>query len=176
MIESIALPGLEGKVVVVIDAGDAQGPAICGSLIASGVTVVATGAAEMLPALLVDAGTGLPGELHYRALDAASPDGWTALAEWVAANTERVDGIVGSALPVDHAVIGLKGHLADHASVVTIGEAANPGIRSNSITLPGGRGPRPQDVGSAVAFLLSDLAMYIDGAMLPIGERPAALI
>ena len=176
MIEPIAVPGLAGKVVVVVDAAAGEGPTICASLAASGATVVATGAADRLPAELVDAGTGLPGVVHYRSLDPASDDSWGTLAQWIAANGGRVDGIVGAALAVDHGAIALKAQLAERASVVTIGAAANPGIRSNSVVLPGGRGPRPQDVGAAIAFLLSDLAAFVDGAVLPITERPAPLI
>lgn len=178
MIESIPLPGLTGKTVIVLDAGDAHGPAVCGSLIASGVTVIATGSSAEIPASLVDAGTGLPGELHYRAHD---PD-WTAVAEWIGTHTETIDGIVGASSTVGPAAEALASHLAAGASIVSVGPETggaagdSHSIRSNAIVLAGGRGSRAEDAGSAVAFLLSDLAELIDGALIPIGERPADAI
>ena len=180
MIESIPLPGLTGTTVVVLDAGDAHGPAVCGSLIASGVTVIATGSAAQIPASLVDAGTGLPGELHYRAI--SSDADWPAVAEWIGGHAEKVSGIVGPTGAVSAAADALASRLAASAAIVTVGPesepaaGARPGIRSNAITLAGGRGSRPEDAGAAVAFLLSELAERIDGARIPIGERPAAKI
>jgi hypothetical protein len=180
MIEPIALPGLTGKTVVVLDAGDAYGPAVCGSLIASGVIVIAIGADAELPASLVDAGTGLDGELHYRAL--ASHADWPALAEGIGAHAERVHGFVGSAAAVSAAADALASRVAPGAAMVTVGPdsepavGARPGIRSNAVVLSGGRGSRSEDAGSAVAYLLSDLAELVDGARIPVGERPANAI
>lgn len=180
MIESIPQPGLTGKTVVVLDAGEAHGPAVCGSLIASGVTVIATGAGAELPASLKDAGTGLDGELHYRAL--ASGADWAAVAEWIGTHAEKLHGIVGALEHVEPAAAALASHLAPGASIVTVDpqtapiSGPRPGIRSNAIVLAGGRGSRPEDAGNAVAFLLSDLAELVDGAVIPIGERPADAI
>jgi hypothetical protein len=180
MIASIPQPGLTGKTVVVLDAGDGHGPAVCGSLIASGVSVIATGSAAELPTPLVDAGTGLPGELHYRPL--ATPDAWTAVAEWIGAHAGKIHGIVGAPDLVTPAAAALASHLAASATIVAVGlETApiagpRPDIRSNAIVLAGGRGSRHEDAGNAVAFLLSDLAELVDGAVIPIGERPANAI
>jgi hypothetical protein len=177
MIESIALPGLSGKTVVVIDGGVDPGPAVCGSLIASGVIVIATGADAALPASLVDAGTGLDGELHYRQLT-----DWAAVAEWAGTHAEKLSGIVGAPDAVRAATQALATQLAPGAAVVTLatkrapGAAAGPGIRSHTVVGSGGRGSRPEDIGSAVAFLLSDLAELVDGAVIPVGERPADAI
>jgi NAD(P)-dependent dehydrogenase (short-subunit alcohol dehydrogenase family) len=177
MIESIPQPGLTGKTVVVLEAADAHGPAVCGSLLASGATVVATGRDTKLPAPLVDAGTGLPGELHYRPL--ISDGAWPAVAEWIGARTASVHGIVGPSDQVGAVAEALGSQLATGAAIVSVDlatvapAAARPGIRSSAVVLAGGRGSRPDNVGSAVAFLLSDLAELVDGAVIPIGERPA---
>jgi hypothetical protein len=177
MIDSIALPGLTGKTVVVIDAGDAHGPAVCGSLITSGVTVIALGADPGLPASLVDAGTGLDGELHYHQLT-----DWAAAAEWIGSHAERVFGIVGASGKVSAAAEALASQLVPGGAIVTVGPGsepavgARPGIRTNAVTLAGGRGSRHEDAGAAVAFLLSDLAELVDGALIPVGERPADAI
>ena len=178
MLEPIGLPGLVGKTVVVIDAGDDHGPAVCVSLLASGSTVIATGSASRLPPSLVDAGTGLPGELHYRPLDGTD---WADVAEWIGSHAGTLHGIVGSSDAVVHAAAALASVLVADASTVSVGlhssaTSSHPRIRSNAIVLAGGRGTRPEDAGSAIAFLLSDLAERIDGATIPIGERPAALI
>ncbi len=181
MIESIPQPGLTGKTLVVLDAAAAHGPAVCGSLLASGANVIATGSATGLPDPLVDAGTGLPGELHYRPLIA--DDAWPAVAEWIGANTESVHGVVGTPEHLPAAVEVLASQLAAAAVMVSVNlatvapavapAAAGPGIRSNAVVVAGGRGSRHEDVGAAVAFLLSDLAELVDGAVIPVGERPA---
>ena len=165
---------------MVLDAADAHGPAVCGSLLASGADVIATGSPAELPGSLVDAGTGLPGELHYRSL--ASADGWAAVAEWIGTHTDKVHAIVGTPSAVTPAAEALASNLAPGVSIVTIGDQTapisgpRPGIRSNAIVLAGGRGSRPEDAGNAVAFLVSDLAELVDGAVIPIGERPADAI
>lgn len=168
MIESIALPGLHGKTVVVLDAGDGHGPAVCGSLIASGVTVIGLGTGAELPASLVDAGTGLDGELHYHQLTE-----WAGAAEWIRGHADRVDGIVGDSDGVTAGTSALGGLLVAGACAVSIGAKAGPGIRSSAVLPAGGRGSRHEDVGAAVAFLISDLAELVDGAVIPVGERPA---
>lgn len=177
MIESIPQPGLTGKTVVVLDAAEAHGPAVCGSLLASGANVVATGSDTELPAPLVDAGTGLPGELHYRPL--VSDGAWLAVAEWIGANTDSVHGVVGPPGQLGAVAEALAPQLATGAAMVSLNlstvapAAARPGIRSNAVVLAGGRGSRPEDIGAATAFLLSDLAELVDGAVIPVGERPA---
>lgn len=178
MIESIPQPGLTGKTVVVLDAGDAHGPAVCGSLLASGANVIATGGPKELPASLVDAGTGLDGALHYRPL--ASAEAWGDVADWIGSHAEKLHGIVGAPEGVARAAEVLATRLAPGAGIVNVGPEASAGahlgIRSNAVVLAGGRGSRPEDAGNAVAFLLSDLAELVDGAVIPIGERPADAI
>jgi hypothetical protein len=174
MIESIPLPGLTGKTVVVLDAADGHGPAVCGSLIASGVTVIATGASAALPTELVDAGTGLDGELHYHQLT-----DWAATAEWIATHAEKISGIVGASGSVSDAAKALVSRLDAGAAIVTVGAEGEPaagggaGIRMNTVVLAGGRGSLPRDVGAVVALLFSNLTARVDGARIPVGERPA---
>lgn len=72
-----AIPGLEGRVIVVTGALGGQGIALCRTLGASGATVVATDLApEPTSELTAEVG---PGALHYASLDVGSESGWAAV-------------------------------------------------------------------------------------------------
>jgi 3alpha(or 20beta)-hydroxysteroid dehydrogenase len=80
---------LHGKVVVVTGAARGQGAAEVEALAAAGASVVAT---DVLP-FEGDAGT----HVVRRALDVTDADGWASLAEWIADQHGRVDGLVNNA-------------------------------------------------------------------------------
>jgi len=180
MIDPTPLPGLAEHTIVVIGAGSELGIATSLTLVASGVRVLAADDSATLPKGLVDAGTGLPGELHYRSLDASSGADWAALSDWIGEQSAGIHGIadVGSADQThEHdGLTTLAEHLLDGASVVRVGaaERAESSIRSNTVS------PHPDSaplaVAAAVAFLLSDLAEFCDGAVIPIRERPAPAV
>lgn len=181
MIDPTPLPGLAEHTVVLIGAGTALGKASALTLLASGATVLATANPLELPESLVDAGTGLPGELHYRSFDqsngTASADDATALSDWVGEQTPAVHGIViheGG----EEVIAALSAHLIDTSSVVLVGagqagalQPSNPttGIRTNIVD------PHPDSeplaVASAIAFLISEHAEFVDGAVVPIQKR-----
>jgi 3alpha(or 20beta)-hydroxysteroid dehydrogenase len=80
---------LHGKVVVVTGAARGQGAAEVEALAAAGASVVAT---DVLP-FEGDAGT----HVVRRELDVTDADGWASLAEWIADQHGRVDGLVNNA-------------------------------------------------------------------------------
>ncbi len=175
MIDPTPLPGLEEHTVIVIGAGTDLGVATAMTLLASGTRVLATDAAASLPAALVDAGTGLPGELHYKSLDVSSGADWSALSDWIGEQSAGVHGIADHASGSED--LGpLSAQLLEGASIVRVGAAAraDSSVRSNTVS------PHPDSeplaVAAAVAFLLSDLAEFCDGAVIPIRERPAPAI
>ncbi len=175
MIDPTPLPGLAEHTVVVIGAGSELGVATAVTLLASGTRVLATDSSPSLPEALVDAGTGLPGELHYRALDVSSTTDWAALSDWVGEQAAGVHGVADHASGNEDLAV-LSAHLLDGASVVRIGAVTRPesSIRSNTVT------PHPDSeplaVAAVVAFLLSDLGEFCGGAVIPIRERPAPAI
>ncbi len=180
MIDPTPLPGLAGHTVVVIGAGDAIGTATTLTLLASGATVLATDASTSLPASLVDAGTGLPGEVHYRPLDASSDADWSGLADWIGEQAAGVHGIADHAsgdLRPDHGhLAALVPHLLEGASIVRIGRAPTGGSSIRSSVVTHHADADPLAVAAAAAFLLSDLAEFIDGAVVPVEQRPAPAI
>lgn len=93
----IALPGLEGKIIVITGAGRGQGFAEAVALLASGSTVIATDLAEACPAPLAKAGDALPGTLVYAQLDIANEAEWIGLARYLKKTYKRVDGLVNNA-------------------------------------------------------------------------------
>jgi hypothetical protein len=175
MIDPTPLPGLAEHTIVVIGAGSEQGVATALTLLASGARVLATDSSSTLPESLVDAGTGLPGELHYKSLDVSSGTDWAALSDWIGEQTAGIHGIADHEAGHD-GLATLAAHVLDGASVVRIGAAARAesSIRSNTVT------PHPDSeplaVAAAVAFLLSDLGEFCDGAVIPIRERPAPAV
>lgn len=86
---SVAIPGLEGRTIVVTGAAGGQGEAEARLLAASGARVVATDVAE-----------GSPGDgISYRRLDVADEAGWAALAEELRSELggEPLRGLVNNA-------------------------------------------------------------------------------
>src|SRR5690242_12566188 len=75
-----------GKVVVVTGAAGGQGAAEARALAAEGATVIATDLHD-------DADVGVP----YRKLDVSRADDWRALADWLATEHGRLDGLVNNA-------------------------------------------------------------------------------
>ncbi len=175
MIDPTPLPGLAEHTVIVIGAGSELGTATAVTLLASGSRVLASDGSATLPASLVDAGTGLPGELHYKSLDVSSGADWSALSDWIGEQSAGVHGIADLGSGRED-LTPLSAHLLDGASIVRVGaaERADSSVRSNTVS------PRPDSeplaVAAAVAFLLSDLAEFCDGAVIPIRERPAPAI
>lgn len=96
MTESVrALPGLEGRVIVVTGALGGQGLALCQTLLASGATVVATDlASDPSPELSTDRA---PGSLHYVTLDVGSESGWAGVGEVVDGLDAGLHGLVNNA-------------------------------------------------------------------------------
>lgn len=80
---------LTGRVVVVTGAARGQGAAEVEALALAGATVVAT---DVLPFEGEPAGT-----VVRRHLDVTDPDGWTALAAWLASEHGHVDALVNNA-------------------------------------------------------------------------------
>lgn len=146
------LPGLEGRSVLVA----ADHAPLCLVLIASGATVLAVGPSETLPSELHDAGTGLPGSLHYRSRSV----GWPAVADWIGERHAGIHAAVVGDEPLDDA---LAPHLVDDAPVVSVGHAdAGAGPRCHRVTMA-----EPTEGSAAVvAFLLSDLARPVTRADL----------
>lgn len=175
MIDPTPLPGLAEHTVVVIGAGSDMGVATALTLVASGARVLATDGSASLPKSLVDAGTGLPGELHYKSLDVSSGADWAALSDWIGEQSAGIHGIADCESGHD-GLATLAAHVLDGGSIVRVGaaERAESSIRSNTVT------PHPNSeplaVGAAAAFLLSDLAEFCDGAVIPIRERPAPAV
>ncbi len=175
MIDPTPLPGLAEHTVIVVGAGGELGVATAMTLLASGTRVLASDGSASLPAALVDAGTGLPGELHYRSLDVSSGSDWSALSDWIGEQSAGVHGIVDHASGSED-LTPLAAHLLEGASIVRVGASAraDSSVRSNTVT------PHPDSeplaVAAAVSFLLSDLAEFCDGAVIPIRERPAPAI
>ena len=175
MIDPTPLPGLAEHTVVVIGAGSELGVATAVTLIASGARVLAADGSAELPDSLVDAGTGLPGELFYKSLDVSSGADWSALSDWIGEQSAGVHGIADHASGTED-LTPLSGQLLEGASIVRVGAAAraDSSVRSNTVT------PHPDSeplaVAAAVAFLLSDLGEFCDGAVIPIRERPAPAI
>ncbi len=175
MIDPTPLPGLAEHTVIVIGAGRDLGTATVMTLLASGARVLGADGSPSLPAALVDAGTGLPGELHYKSLDVSSGADWSALSDWIGEQSAGVHGIA------DHAsgredLPPLSAHLLDGASVVRIGPAERADSNDRSNTVSPHPDSEPLAVAAAVAFLLSDLGEFCDGAVIPIRERPAPAI
>lgn len=179
-IPPVALPGLEGLTVVVLGAADDNGAAVSLVLLASGVTVIATGDLAELPGSLVDAGTGLPGALHYRQHDTGSAESWSALADWIGEHHAGVHGVVhNDATGSTPGARALLPQLNDGAAIVGIGslprglvdavEVATRGMRSNSVRP--GRTTQPEAVAAVVAFLMSDPARAVNGAEIPLDGR-----
>jgi 3alpha(or 20beta)-hydroxysteroid dehydrogenase len=79
---------VEGKVVVLTGAAGGQGSAEAEALAREGATVVATD--------LYDEAAMPPG-VAYRRLDVSRPEDWAALADALAEQHERVDGLVNNA-------------------------------------------------------------------------------
>jgi hypothetical protein len=175
MIDPTPLPGLSEHTIVVVGAGSDLGAAAALTLVASGARVLATDGSATLPKALVDAGTGLPGELHYKSLDVSSGADWAAVSDWIGEQSAGIHGIADLAAGHD-GLTTLAPHLLDGGSVVRVGpaERAESNVRSNTVA------PHPDSeplaVAAAVAFLLSDLGEFCDGAVIPIRERPAPAI
>lgn len=183
MIDPTPVPGLTDHTVVVIGAGSPFGVATTMTLLASGATVLATDTSAALPSTLVDAGTGLPGVLHYRSVDVSAASALASLSDWIGEQTAGVHGIAiqGAAIrdpathdPANLDLAAVTVHLLDGASVVLVGEPGHavPDTRSN-VVVPH-PDAEPLAVGAAVAFLLSDLAEFCAGAVIPVGARQTA--
>ncbi|MEE3853227.1 SDR family oxidoreductase [Gordonia sp. LSe1-13] len=103
-----------------------------------------------------------PGTSAYGAAKAGLDNAVTSLAiEW--APHVRINSVVCGSVLTEQAHL----HFGDDAGVAAVGA-----------TIPMGRLAMPEDVGNAVAFLLSPLAGYITGSTLTVhggGERPAFL-
>ena len=91
---------------------------------------------------------------------------WAAVSDWIGEQSAGVHGIADHAAGHD-GLTTLAPHLLDGGSVVRVGaaERAESSIRSNTVA------PHPDSeplaVAAAVAFLLSDLAEFCDGAVDP---------
>ncbi len=103
-----------------------------------------------------------PGTSAYGAAKAGLDNAITSLAiEW--APQVRINSVVCGSVLTERAHL----HFGDDAGVAAVGA-----------TIPMGRLAMPEDVGNAVAFLLSPLAGYITGSTLTVhggGEKPAFL-
>ncbi|MDY6808625.1 SDR family oxidoreductase [Gordonia sp. HNM0687] len=103
-----------------------------------------------------------PGTSAYGAAKAGLDNAITSLAiEW--APQVRINSVVCGSVLTEQAHL----HYGDDAGVAAV-----------AATIPMGRLAMPEDVGNAVAFLLSPLAGYITGSTLTVhggGERPAFL-
>lgn len=92
-----ALPGLDGRTVVVTGALGGQGIAETLVVLASGGSVIATDVAAELSPQLAAAAHGLPGTLHYRTLDVGSESDWAAVASYAESLGGGLHGLVNNA-------------------------------------------------------------------------------
>ncbi|MEN9715117.1 MAG: hypothetical protein RJA35_584 [Actinomycetota bacterium] len=97
MSQTISLPGLAGKVVVITGANGGQGAAETLVLLESGATVIATDIQETVSDALASAGLKHPGKLHYRRLDVSSEAGWAEVADFIRIQGLKVHGLVNNA-------------------------------------------------------------------------------
>lgn len=93
----LALPGLEGKVIVITGAARGQGYAEALVLLASGAHVIATDLADSCPPALEKAASTLPGELHYAQLNVTEEVEWAGLAAYLKKTHKHVHGLVNNA-------------------------------------------------------------------------------
>ena len=80
---------VNGKVVIITGAASGQGAAEAAALAAEGAQVVATDIQDPLEPL--------PAGVTFRRLDVASPEDWTATAEWLKGEHGTVHGLVNNA-------------------------------------------------------------------------------
>jgi 3alpha(or 20beta)-hydroxysteroid dehydrogenase len=80
---------VDGKVVIITGAASGQGAAEAAALAAEGAQVVATDIQDPLEPL--------PAGVTFRRLDVASPEDWTATAEWLKGEHGTVHGLVNNA-------------------------------------------------------------------------------
>jgi hypothetical protein len=159
----LALPGLDGATVLLTRAASPVGVAQALVLLASGADVLAVDADTTRPGALRDAGTGLPGHLHYR----GTGGGWAAIADWIGETNAGLTGAVLNDDPLDDA---LRPHLRAGAAIVAVGrEVTVEGCRCNAVEIPDGlEGVEAERAAAVIAFLLSTHARAISGARIPL--------
>lgn len=96
-LQSIRLPDLAGKTIVVTGANGGQGRAEVELLLANGATVIATDLAPEPSRELVASAKGREGISLYRSLDVASAARWKDLAQWLVDQGNGIHGLVNNA-------------------------------------------------------------------------------
>lgn len=148
-----ALPGLDGKTIVVTGAAGGQGLAECRVLAASGAHVVAADLQVDAPAALDDA--GMPGTIRYVRLDVTSLEDWRALASSLSSG---VDGLVNNAGVSFRARLG-ELEIDDWNRVIAI-NLTGPMLGIQALVPLMRRGSSIVNVGSAAALTPHYTAAY----------------
>ncbi|MFT4123086.1 MAG: SDR family NAD(P)-dependent oxidoreductase [Microbacteriaceae bacterium] len=143
----IALPGLDGAVVVVTGAAGGQGATEALLLAANGAEVVALDVRESAEELL-EAASGLSGSVRYRRHDVASEADWAQLAAELAGR--RVKGLVNNAGITHRAHIGSI-ELADWNRVFAV-NVTGPMLGTQALLPLMGRGSSIVNIASAAAI------------------------
>ncbi|TNB76703.1 SDR family oxidoreductase [Arthrobacter sp. BB-1] len=129
---------LEGRTVVVTDAGGGQGAAEARLLAEAGARVIATDLAADMPAGLADVSTSPGGSLLYRQLDVSDAAAWARLTSWIRSEGWQVDGLVNNAGITQRSRL-LDASVADLQEVYEVNVAGSLlGIQALAPLMPGG--------------------------------------